>query len=957
MDNQIRLAATLDVCCWHPSPNSMSASIYKVTPSAIHRGSRAGAMASVEQQVKSADSVICENIANPVGDRGFLSQNVLGQLRNLVEGLIVWAHLNDGSTEFHYNQVGPALDAVKGLAKFRLLSRFHDLLQASVSHYTLDRDPSERLMLKYYEYLLRARDLAQKQLGVTILNNIELFPIDLDPSLREYYEKIAARIDQARAAMSSSPRRERYYIHSSRPFFIGGRIYYEVTFYLAHNRTSKFDRIIGFTDIDVTDKYAANLELASDTIEVLGQTMPIMLIRSWEVSIRPCEFDNFARFFEVSHDRVSTSHTEYRNLMHYLTALRSSLLDLMDMTDATYSQVRSWALDGAQRSPLIFPVLDRARALIRENRPGARLMRYLMLRMNNRVIKAQFNVDECAGLSGLRVSWGCKPFDTMPFCTSPRGHNPRFSDLAESLDARSRPHELLARRVRSNVEQHGVIYSPASDFADLGDIDALIARHNQLLPTNARHAPRKLAHANGYVFIVGYEDDTVAIIHKLQAITASGVPNHSSDVQAWINVNSGAIDDPLKAEALKELFAHSKVALVYGAAGTGKSTMVNHIANYFEDKRKLFLAHTNPAVDNLKRRVQAPNTEFSTISKHVRNTSFGATYDVLVIDECSTVGNASLLEVLENTSFELLVLVGDVYQIESIEFGNWFSTIRSYIPSESVFELTKPFRTTDQGLLTLWDRVRNLDDRIEESLSKNGYSTVLGESLFQHRSGDEIVLCLNYDGLYGINNVNRFLQASNPNPSVTWSESTYKAGDPVLFNESDRFRPVIFNNLKGKIVKIDRVPGRITFDVDLERDVSAVDVFGTDLRWVDGSTVQFDVFERGNSDDDDDTVTTMVPFQIAYAVSIHKAQGLEYMSVKVVITDANEESISHSIFYTAITRARERLEVFWTPETQQRILSRLAVRENTKDENLMKVRRGVIPVAKRPRRQKARQLP
>ncbi|MER5493432.1 ATP-dependent RecD-like DNA helicase [Streptomyces sp. NPDC002490] len=915
-------------------------------------------MASVEQQVKSADSVICENIANPVGDRGFLSQNVLGQLRNLVEGLIVWAHLNDGSTEFHYNQVGPALDAVKALAKFRLLSRFHGLLQASVSHYTLDRDPSERLMLKYYEYLLRARDLAQQQLGIAILNNLEHFPIDLDPSLREYYGKIAARIEQVRTTPSSSSRRERYYIHSSRPFFIGGRIYYEVTFYRAHNRTSKFDRIIGFTDIDVTDKYAANLGLVSDTIEVLGQRMPIMLIRSWEVSIRPCEFDNFARFFHISHDRVSTSLSEYRNLMRYLTTERSSLLDLIDMPDVTYGQVRSWVLDGAQRSPLIFPVLDRARALIREDRPGARLMRYLMLRMNNRVIKEQFNADECAGLSGLRVSWSSKPFDTMPFCTSPRGHTPRFADLAESLDARSRPHELLARRVRNNVEQHGVIYTSASDLEDLGDVDRLIARHNQLLPTNPRHAPRKLAYENGHVFIVGYEDDTVAIIDKLQKIAVSGVPNHSRDVRAWISANPGAIDDPLKAESLTELFEHSKVALVYGAAGTGKSTMVNHIANYFSGKRKLFLAHTNPAVDNLKRRVQAPNTEFSTISKHVYgSTSFGVTYDVLVIDECSTVDNASLLKVLERTSFDLLVLVGDVYQIESIDFGNWFSIIRSYIPDESVFELTEPFRTTDQALLALWDRVRNLDDRIEESLSKNGYSTVLGNSLFRHESDDEIVLCLNYDGLYGINNVNRFLQASNPNPAVTWSESTYKVGDPVLFNESDRFRPVIFNNLKGKIVKIDRTRGRITFDVNLERDVTEADVFGTDLRWVEGSTVQFDVFERGNSDDDDDTVTTMVPFQIAYAVSIHKAQGLEYKSVKVVITDANEESISHSIFYTAITRARERLEVFWTPETQQRILCRLAIRENTKDEILMKVRRGVIPVAKRPRRQKARQLP
>ncbi|WP_171116574.1 MULTISPECIES: ATP-dependent RecD-like DNA helicase [unclassified Streptomyces] len=900
-------------------------------------------MATVEQQVKSADDVICRNLANPVGDRGFLSQNVLGQLRNLVEGLAVWAHLNDRSAEFHYNQVGPALDAVKALAKFRLLSRFHGLLQASVSHYTLDRDPSERLMLKYYEYLLRTRNLAKDQLGITILTNVEQFPIDLDPSLREYYEKIAACIEQEKMRLSSSPRHERYYIHSSRPFFIAGRIYYEVTFHLAHNRTSKFDRIIGFTDIDVTDKYAASLELASDTIEVLGKKMPITLIRSWEVSIRPCEFDNFARLFGASHGKVSRSHSEYRNLMRYLTTTRSSLLDLMDMTDAAYGSLRSWALVGTQRDEVIFPVLDRARSLIRNNRPGSRLLRYLMLRMNNRIIKAQFDVDQCSALSGLRVSWGCKPFDTMPFCTSPRGHNPRFGDLAESLDATTRPHELLARRVRSNVEQHGVIYTPAAELEDLGDLDELIARHNRMLPPTERHARRKLAQANGHVFIVGYEDDTVSIINKLREISATGVPQHSSDVQAWIDANPGVIDDPLKAAALTKLFEHSNVALVYGAAGTGKSTMVNHIANYFEGARKLFLAHTNPAVDNLKRRVQAPNSEFSTISKHVRTgTPFGATYDVLVIDECSTVSNASLLDVLEKTSFDLLVLVGDVYQIESIEFGNWFSIIRSYIPSESVFELTAPFRTTDQSLLTLWSRVRNLDDNIEESLSKNGYSTVLGDSLFQHRSDDEIVLCLNYDGLYGINNVNRFLQASNPNPAVTWSESTYKVGDPVLFNESDRFSPVIFNNLKGKIVKIDRVPGRITFDVNLERDVTEDDVLFTGLRWVEGSTVQFDVFERGNSDDDDDSVTTMVPFQIAYAVSIHKAQGVEYESVKIVITDANEESISHSIFYTAITRARERLEIFWTPETQHRILSRLAVRENTKDEHLMKIRRGLV---------------
>ena len=48
---------------------------------------------------------------------------------------------------------------------------------------------------------------------------------------------------------------------------------------------------------------------------------------------------------------------------------------------------------------------------------------------------------------------------------------------------------------------------------------------------------------------------------------------------------------------------------------------------------------------------------------------------------------------------------------------------------------------------------------------------------------------------------------------------------------------------------------------------------------------------------------SVIPFQLAYAVSIHKAQGLEYDSVKVIIPKSNSEKITHGIFYTAITSA------------------------------------------------------
>lgn len=166
----------------------------------------------------------------------------------------------------------------------------------------------------------------------------------------------------------------------------------------------------------------------------------------------------------------------------------------------------------------------------------------------------------------------------------------------------------------------------------------------------------------------------------------------------------------------------------------------------------------------------------------------------------------------------------------------------------------------------------------------------------------------------------------------------------MLFNETDRFRPVIYNNLKGRIAAIEQFEDSVQFDVVLDRAVSEFDVDGVELQWVADSTVRFSVYDYDVSDDDDDTTNTTVPFQVAYAVSIHKAQGLEYDSVKVVITDANEDAITHNIFYTAVTRARESLRIFWTPETQQAVLRGLNRDVNTKDVVLLSRRRGLTPV-------------
>lgn len=898
-------------------------------------------MTSVGEQIRSADEAICQNIESLADHRALLSQNILSQLRNLVEGVAVRLHTGSPEAEFSYAALAPGLAFVRGNAKFNFLGRFHKLIEKSASHYTLDGDASERLMLKYYEYLYRIRSLLQYNCGAAVLANLEAFPIDLDPSLREYHEKIAARIEAARPSQAGSNTRARYYIHKTRPFFVNGRIYYEVTFCRAINKVNKFDRIIAFTGIDMTDKYAAMLTLQRDSIEVLGHAMPITIVREWEVSVRPCEFNNFARLLGIRLD-VRANSAEYRFLMHGLTVGSNSLLDLVDLPDDKYLQARTAGAGRDAVTTRIFPTLDEVRRIVRSAAPGHNVLRYLMLRMYNQVLKPQYHRDSCDRLSEMKLKYGCVPFDTMPFCTSLPGHNPRYWDLVESLDVTGRDHELLARRVKNNVERHGILYTPVSELEGLGNINGLIATYNNKV--YYKHTGRQLVLDKGHVFIREYEDDTVAIVKQLLEFASTGIAGYSQAVERWLVETSRGIDDPVKENALKLLFTQSRVALIYGAAGTGKSTMVDHVASYFNDKKKLFLAHTHPAIDNLERRVQAQNSEFRTISSQIHRTAADPEYDLIVIDECSTVSNADLIEVLKKTSFKLLLLVGDVYQIESIQFGNWFGIIRSFIPGTSVFELTTPFRTKNKALLDFWNKVRHVDDDIAELMARNGYSTVLDKTLFEPLGKNEIILCLNYDGLYGINNINRFLQSSNPGAATTWRESTYKIGDPVLFYDSERFRPVIYNNLKGWIVGLEHTRGQIRFSIKLDRPITELDVGDTELEWMGDSTVRFSVYELDTSDEDDDSLNTTVPFQVAYAVSIHKAQGLEYDSVKIVITDANEDDITHSIFYTAVTRARERLRIFWTPETQQGVLQRLHRNADSKDVALLASRRGLTPV-------------
>ena len=896
-------------------------------------------MLRIDKAILDTNGVICDNISRlSPADRGLLSQNILSQIRNFVEYIAIKVYSNEQDVNPHdYRLNVAALKDIQRRGDLRFLYKFHEMLQKSVSHYTLDMDGSERLMLKYYEYLLKIKLYLKQTFNLDVLENISDFPLDTDTELSDYYEKIAEKIESPSILSYPVTYNDRYYVQKVKPFFVNQKIYYEITFTAANANASKFDRVIAFTQQEIVDNYAVKFSIHYDIIRILDKDMSILVIDGYEVSIRPCEWDNLSEIFGPR-VKNSTSSNEYRELMRYLSTTKVSLTELVSSDQDYYDFIKGQITAHAQ-SVKIYEMLDRCRNIIVGNRPGANILRYLLHKMNNRVIKWQYCNEQCNKLSNLYLNYGCIPFDRMPYCSSLLKHNPRIHDLFESIPISRHEHELFAKYIKNSTEIDGHLFVSKAQIEGFEDIDDLIRQYNSSL--YSKHAGRRIEEYKNHLYVKSYVEDSTTIIKKLQELASSGVSQYTSSVDSWITRESYTIDDNGKKEALRQMFVNSHVALIYGSAGTGKSTLIKHIANFWADKDKMFLANTHPAVDNMRRKVTAGNSEYSTIAKFLSKWNDNTDCDILFIDECSTVSNDDMRRVLEKANFKLLVLVGDIYQIESIYFGNWFSIAQKFVPGTSIFELTRPYRTTNNHLLAIWDRVRKLDDAILEPLVQNGYVARLDESIFEHSEDDEIILCLNYDGLYGINNINRFLQNNNPNEGVVWGINTYKVGDPILFNESNIFSPLIHNNSKGKIVGIRPEEQQIWFDIELEESINEIEALGYNFKLVGESeagksVISFSVNKyRSTDEDDEDNDSTVVPFQVAYAVSIHKAQGLEYDSVKIVITNETEERITHNIFYTAITRAKNKLKIYWSPETEQSVLERLEVKSSTKDAYLL----------------------
>ena len=226
-------------------------------------------MLKIDEQILKSNKVICRHI-NAINNttRGEISQDILSQLRHFVEHIMLKIYANGSDIEDTQENVKKAVKYAKNESSLRHLSRFHHFLQVSVSHRTLEEENSERLMLKYYEYLLRIKNYLQENYNFNVLENLEQFPIETDDGLKDYYEKIAETVDQYGTPIHNGFRFDRFYVQRIKPFFFGNKIYYEVAFIPANDRASKTDRIIAFTDIEITDFYAVKFAIADNNIDL-----------------------------------------------------------------------------------------------------------------------------------------------------------------------------------------------------------------------------------------------------------------------------------------------------------------------------------------------------------------------------------------------------------------------------------------------------------------------------------------------------------------------------------------------------------------------------------------------------------------------------------------------------------------------------------------------------------------
>ena len=372
------------------------------------------------------------------------------------------------------------------------------------------------------------------------------------------------------------------------------------------------------------------------------------------------------------------------------------------------------------------------------------------------------------------------------------------------------------------------------------------------------------------------------------------------------------------------LAAQTGVLILTGGPGTGKTTTVRGIVALFQ-RMGLDVVLAAPTGRAAKRMSElCGGLEAQTIhrllgvtwNENTREASFVKSEkepleaDAVIVDEMSMVDMplfAALLRALRPGT--RLVLVGDADQLPSVGAGNVFSDLIRSKKVETVF-LREVFRQAEQSAIIRNAHAVNLGQPPRFVNDQNDFffmcrrsadravNTVveLCKTRLPEKMGvpaDQIqVLSPTRKGECGTENLNRLLQAAlnPPTPDKRqrqWGEKIFREGDRIMQTRNDY--DVVWEKVDGTV-------GTGIFNGDVGR-IEEIDPSGEWLR------VSFD--DRTSTYAADQ----LSEIDLAYAQTVHKAQGSEYRAVVLTAMPAASALMVRGVLYTALTRARELLIV------------------------------------------------
>lgn len=406
--------------------------------------------------------------------------------------------------------------------------------------------------------------------------------------------------------------------------------------------------------------------------------------------------------------------------------------------------------------------------------------------------------------------------------------------------------------------------------------------------------------------------------------------------------------DEMQRTAVMEAVKHGILVLT-GGPGTGKTTTINAMIHYFErEGLNIYLAA--PTGRAAKRMTEATGCEAQTIHRllevsgnpdddSVRN-GFGRNEenpldaDAIIIDEMSMVDlplmHALLRAVTVGTR---LILVGDGNQLPSVGPG---SILKDIITSHcfSVVTLTKIFRQAcESDIVVNAHKINRGEPVLLDNKSKDFFFlkrqdanviisvviTLLQKKLPKYVNAsmyDIQVLTPMRKGLLGVERLNGILQQYLNPPDKKKTEKEYggrlfRVGDKVMQIKNNYQLEWEVSTKYGLVV--DKGTGVFNGDMGI---IETIDTYGETLTvaYEEGRKVEY-------------PFSLLDELELAYAITIHKAQGSEYPAVVIPLLQGPRQLYHRNLLYTAVTRARKCVTLVGSDSTFQEMIG------NTNEQN------------------------